>query len=215
MFKDRLEAAKLLSKKIKETLGDMKDVIVLAIPRGGIIVGAEVARFFGWDLDITIPRKLGAPGNPELAIGAIGEHGGLVINDRAYKLLGIDKDYLDKIIEKEKKEIERRSSLYRTKRFDYKGKNLIIVDDGIATGSTVIASIRGLRTSEPKSIVVAVPVLPYETIDLIKKEADILIYLMAPKEFWAVGQFYADFGEVKDEEVVRILKEFSKDIKDS
>ncbi|AEE14848.1 phosphoribosyltransferase [Thermodesulfobium narugense DSM 14796] len=214
MFKDRLEAAQLLSKKIKDTLPDITDVIVLAIPRGGIVIGAQVAKFFGWDLDITIPRKLGAPGNPELAIGAIGEHGGLVINERAYKLLGIEKDYLDKVIEREKREIERRSNLYRTKRFDYKGKNLIIVDDGIATGSTVIASIRGLRTFEPKSIIVAVPVLPYETIDLIKKEADILIYLMAPKEFWAVGQFYADFGEVKDEEVIKILKEFSKDIKE-
>ncbi|AWB10547.1 putative phosphoribosyl transferase [Thermodesulfobium acidiphilum] len=214
MFKDRLEAAKLLSEKIKETLPNITDVIVLAIPRGGIVIGAQVAKFFGWDLDITIPRKLGAPGNPELAIGAIGEHNGLVINERAYKLLGIEKDYLDKVIERERKEIERRSNLYRTKKFDYKDKNLIIVDDGIATGSTVIASIRGLRIFKPRSIIVAVPVLPYETIDLIKKEADILIYLIAPKEFWAVGQFYADFGEVKDEEVIRILKEFSEDIKE-
>lgn len=185
-----------------------KDAIVLAIPRGGVVVGAIVARALGVPLDIIIPRKIGAPGNPELAIGAMTEDGTTILDERLVQQLQVSKHYINEESKKQQLEITRRLKLYRgdAPYPDLKNREVIIVDDGIATGSTMKAALSSLRRRGAKKIIIAVPVGPESTIKELKDEADNVVCLFTPEPFYAIGQFYTKFDQTSDEEVKRLLK---------
>ncbi|MEM2934194.1 MAG: phosphoribosyltransferase family protein [Methanocellales archaeon] len=206
-FKNREDAGK----KLAAELSSLKTLnpVVLAIPRGGVVVGSVVAKALSAKLDVVVPRKLGAPYNPELAIGAVMHDGTYYLNNDIVAVLNVSENYIKKEIEAQRLETERRLQLYRKSRdYDLRDKNIVLVDDGIATGATVLAVINWLKNQQPKKIVVAVPVLPAETLELLKKEVDEVIYILAPYEFEAVGEFYEDFSQVEDEEVIKIMKQY-------
>jgi len=211
IFKNRVEAGQ----KLAETLGkfkDGKDTIILALPRGGVVIGYEVARKLNLPLDIVVPRKIGAPGNPEFAIGAITETGEGIFEEMAIGAYGITESYLRNEIKKEKAEAERRLKLYRGTRspLDLKNKTVILVDDGLATGLTMRAAIKTVKKYGAAKIVAAIPVTSPEAAELVKKEVDEIIYLEAPAFFGAVGSFYEEFGQTTDDEVVNLLKQSEK-----
>lgn len=191
---------------LKGTVG--KNAIVLAIPRGGVVVGAIVAKALGVPLDIIIPRKIGAPGNPELAIGAMTEDGTTILDERLVQQLQVSNRYITEESKRQQLEIQRRLKLYRGDAPYPKLKNreVIIVDDGIATGSTMKAALSSLRRRGAKKIIIAVPVGPEFTVEELKKEADSVICLFTPEPFYAIGQFYTRFDQTSDEEVKRLLK---------
>lgn len=192
------------------------DTIVFAIPRGGVVVAYEVASKLNVPLDLIVPRKIGAPSQPELAIGAVAQDGTTVLNNRLVQQLGISKDYIEKESRKQIREIERRLKKYRGDLKQYpnvKNMNVILIDDGIATGATVKAAILSLRKQEPKSIIIAIPVAPPDTIDSLKEEADKVICLETPETFYAIGQFYQDFDQTTDDEVVNLLRKRNKQLK--
>lgn len=205
MFENRSQAGKLLSKK----LGSYKkqEAVVLGLPRGGVVVAAEIAKALHLPLDIVVTRKVGAPENPELAIGAITEDGNGFFDQAFIESYQVDPDFLQQEIEKEKEEAHRRQLLYRAGRpsLNLKNKIVILVDDGVATGFTLKAAIASIRIKKPKKIVVAVPVGPKETICEIKQEADDLVVLENPEIFRAVGEFYQNFDQVSDDEVMALL----------
>lgn len=207
IFKDRIEAGQKLAKALKK-YKRQKDTIILALPRGGVVTGFEVARALDLPLDLVVPRKIGAPGNPEFAIGAITEEGEGIFNEEVIRDYRISKEYINRIVEEEKKEAQRRLKAYRGDRppLDLKDKTIIIVDDGIATGLTMRAAIKSCKKKDPKKIVVAVPCGAKDSIDQIKKEADEVICLHAPIFFGAVGAFYREFPQTTDEEVIEIIK---------
>src|SRR3989344_2605378 len=204
IFKDRTEAGK----KLAEVLGEFKNTnaVVLALPRGGVAVGAEVAHTLNLPLDIIVTRKIGAPGNSEYAIGAIDIEGNGVFNES--ETANVDKKWLENEIAKEKKEAERRWKEYRGTRgpLDLANKTAIIVDDGIATGMTMKAAVRYVKKLGAQKIVVAVPVASTDSIQELKKEAEVRT-LETPALFFAVGQFYKDFPQVEDTQVKSILRE--------
>jgi predicted phosphoribosyltransferase len=206
LFRDRVEAGKRLASALIDFAG--KDAIVLAIPRGGVVVGFEVARVLDVPLDVIIPRKIGAPDNPELAIGAMTEDGTTILDESLVKYLRVPGDYIKEESEKQKLEIERRLKLYRgdVAYPSLKNRNVIIVDDGIATGSTMKAALASVRKRGAKTIVVAIPVGPPSTIRELKKEADHVVCLYTPESFYAIGQFYEDFAQTTDEEVISLLR---------
>jgi predicted phosphoribosyltransferase len=205
-FADRVEAGRSRASALLYLKG--KDAIVLAIPRGGIVVGFEVANALGIPLDIIIPRKIGAPDNPELAIGAMTEDGTIILNQRLIKYLQVSEDYIKRESEKQRLEIERRLKLYRGEAPypNLKSRDVIIVDDGIATGSTMKAALASVRKRGAKTVVIAVPVGPPSMIRELKRQADRVVCLHAPEYFEAIGQFYEDFTQTADEEEVRLLK---------
>jgi len=167
-------------------------------------------------LDLIIPRKIGAPSQPELAIGAVAQDGTIVLNNRLVQQLGISKDYIEKESRKQIQEIERRLKKYRSNLKQYpnvKNKNVILIDDGIATGATVKAAILSLRKQKPKSIIIAIPVAPPDTIDSLKEQADKVICLETPDIFYAIGQFYQDFAQTTDDEVINLLRKSNKQVK--
>lgn len=205
-FGDRVEAGRRLAEAL-EDLPD-EDVIVLGIPRGGVPAAAEVARARGWPLDVVIPRKVGAPGNPELGLGAIAP--GVRVLDRVMiERLGVGEEYLEREIQAQEEEIRRRAEAYRRGRepADARGRIAVIVDDGVATGGTAAASLRWAREEGAAQTVLAVPVAAPESLRMLEKEADRIVCLLAPERFYAVGQWYADFGQTSDEEVVALLEE--------
>ncbi|MFA5413098.1 MAG: phosphoribosyltransferase [Patescibacteria group bacterium] len=207
IFKNRVDAGQ----KLAETLGkfkDAKDTIILALPRGGVVVGYEVAKKLNLPLDIVVPRKIGAPGNPEFAIGAVGETGEGIFEEMVIGAYGITESYLQNEIKKEKAEAERRLKLYRGARppLDLKNKTVILVDDGLATGLTMRAAIKTAKKFGAKKIIVSIPVTSPEAAELVKKEVDEIIYLEAPAFFGAVGSFYEEFGQTTDDEVIDLLK---------
>ncbi|OGD53726.1 hypothetical protein A3J78_00700 [Candidatus Beckwithbacteria bacterium RBG_13_35_6] len=215
MFKTRIEAGRLLGKKLIDELtnsqiANFKDsVVVLGIPRGGVVVASQVARVLGCSLDVIVVKKLGAPYQSELAVGAVGEtNGSQYLDDRLVKDLQIGKQYLDEEITRKKAEIKRREQLYRQGKppLDLKDKLVIIVDDGAATGATIIAACREAWNNLPKKVIIGLPVIAKDTLEKLEEEADEVIYLDAPWDFYAVGQFYEDFPQVEDKEVVEILK---------
>ena len=212
LFKDRKEAGQKLAKILEdlsaETLSNNdSSAIVLALPRGGVVVGAGISKALKLRLDIVVTRKIGAPENEEYAIGAIDVDGGGVWNE--LEIENVDKEWLKMQTEKEMGEARRRQSLYRGERgpLDLKNKTVILVDDGIATGLTMKASIGYVKKLGAKKIVVASPVASKETADEIKREVNEVRILKTPPFFFAVGQFYEDFPQVEDEEVGGIMKE--------
>ena len=205
-FRNRIEAGNLLAERLAENR--YSSMIVLGIPRGGVILGDIVAKKLGADFDIVIPRKLGAPENEELAIGAVMEDGTAYINTYIVNALRIPENYIQNERLRQVSEIRRRSTAYRKHDLSYNitGKNAIIVDDGIATGATVIASARWARKHHPSTLTIAVPVAPSQTVDVLEQECDSVIVLHMPHDFGSVGQFYEEFGPVSDEQVTQIMR---------
>ncbi len=211
VFKDRVEAGRLLGSALKGFGGD--NTVVLGIPRGGLVVAKEAAGILKASLDIVLSRKIGAPRNPELAIGAIGETGKAIIDDVLASSTGADADYIKKESEHQASEIRRRAKIFRDAlpKSDLKGKTVIITDDGLATGATMQVSLSSIRGEEPARLIAAVPVASGEAVEKIVPYCDEAIVLEVPDFFGAVGQFYDRFEQTTDEEVVEILKkEFAR-----
>jgi putative phosphoribosyl transferase len=209
VYEDRTDAGKKLAARLEEYRGP--ETIVLAIPRGGVVLGYEVAQALGAPLDVIVPRKIGAPGQPELAVGAIGDDQ-VVLDQSIIGYLGVSKTYLGEEIERQKKEIERRMCLYRgDKPFpDLTGKTVLLVDDGMATGSTTLAAARALRAKHPGRLILAVPVAPPESVAKLRPEVDEIIVLETPDPFYAVGAWYTIFDQTTDDEVIELLNRASR-----
>jgi putative phosphoribosyl transferase len=204
LLKNRTDAGKKLAIALK---GISKKAIVLAVPRGGVVVGYEVAKELGVPLDIFITKKIGAPNNPELAIGAVAEDGTLLLDESLVEMLGVTQAYIEEEVERQKTEIKRRLKSYRGNVANpvVAGREVVLIDDGVATGSTLKAALRSLRKQGAKPLVVAVPVGPLDTVNSLKYEADQVVCLFTPEPFYAIGQFYEDFDQTSDEEVKELL----------
>lgn len=207
MFHDRSHAGRLLAQAL-EDMADSDNLLVLGLPRGGVPVAFEVARKLGASLDVCLVRKLGLPGWEELAMGAIASGGIRVLNPDVTETYGIEADVLEAVTAREKRELERRERRYRPGRpsLDVRGRTVVLVDDGLATGSTMKAAIAALRAQKPARIVVAVPVGPRETLIEIRQKADKVVCLATPQEFEGVGQFYDRFDQITDEQVLDLLE---------
>jgi putative phosphoribosyl transferase len=207
MFANRVDAGRRLAAKLAR-YANRDDVVVLGIPRGGVPVAFEVARAIHAPLDILLARKLGVPGERELAMGAIASGGARIINRRLIAELGVTEEQVAETIAEQEAELQRREELYRGVRPDIAimGKTIILVDDGIATGSSMLAAIEALRTLHPEKIVVAVPVAPTHADADFGSVADEFICLDQPEEFYGIGQFYKDFSQVDDLEVRALLE---------
>lgn len=206
-FPNRSVAGRRLAERLR-TYAGRKDVIVLALPRGGVPVGYEVARALGVELDVLIVRKLGVPQQPELAMGAIASGGGRYLNHEVLRLAHVSHDALQSVLDSETIELQRRERLYRGPRSppQITGRVVIVVDDGMATGASMRAAVMALRSQRPSHIVVAVPVAPYDAGERLEGAADEFVCLLSPHEFYAVGQFYADFDQTSDAQVRALLK---------
>lgn len=206
-FRDRIEAGQLLGRELAKRLGVTDDAIVLALPRGGVPVGAEVAKALGAPLDVFIVRKLGVPGHEELAMGAIASGGVRVLNRDVIDYARITQQQIDAVAAREERELSRREAEYRGNRppLDVRGRTVIIVDDGLATGSTMRAAVQALRAMEPKRVVVAVPVGAEQTCEEFRSIVDEMVCLRTPEPFEAVGLWYDDFTQTTDEEVHALL----------
>jgi predicted phosphoribosyltransferase/dienelactone hydrolase len=209
-FHDRTDAAHRLAGRLRDWT--LVDPLVLAIPRGGVVTGAVLAHDLGAELDVILSRKIRAPGRPELAIGAIAEDGQVHLNDYADRLLDVQDGYLKQECRQQHDEILRRQKLFRGARPRAKvaGRSVIVTDDGIATGSTMVAALHALRAEQPHELIVAVPVAAPDRLRELRRLCDDVICLFAPEDFTAVGQFYDDFRQVDDEEVIRLLSEDGK-----
>lgn len=206
-FKDRMEAAKLLSEKLSHYKNE--NPIVLAIPRGAVPMAAEVAKALHASFDIVLIKKIGSLHNPELAIGAISEDGHSHFNDELVKILGLNSSTLSNLAKDKEAELKQQIKLFRgsKKPLEISGRIVIIVDDGIATGATLISAIEFLSKKNPKKIVVASPVGAKDTIRKLEKFVDDVVVLLAPVDFIAVGLWYETFGQVSDQEVLAVLKD--------
>jgi len=206
-FADRAEAGRRLAERLLPLAGQRP--VVVALPRGGVPVAREVALALDAPLDILAVRKLGAPHNPEYGIGAVAEDGTRVIDPEAVAVLGIDGGVLESIVAREVAELRRRVALYREDRppLDLAGRTAVVVDDGVATGVTDAAALRALRHRHPRRLVLAVPVCAPDSAARLQDEADDVVCLHAPHAFYGVGQWYEDFSQVGDEEVVSVLEE--------
>lgn len=205
VFKDRIDAGQQLAQKLTSYSGN-KEVLLYALPRGGVVVGAEVAKALGLPLDVIVTRKIGAPENEEYAIGAMAETGEVIWNEA--ERFAHDQKVLQKIIDKEKKEATRRIASYRNDRPlpEMKGKTIIIIDDGVATGLTIRAAIAAARHQHAAKIILAVPHGAAETLVELRREADEVVALEEPEMYGAVGQYYEIFPQTSDQEVVELLK---------
>ncbi|SOB80900.1 phosphoribosyltransferase family protein [Streptomyces sp. 1331.2] len=206
-FADRTDAGRRLAARLGHLSGP--DTVVVALPRGGVPVAAEVAAALGAPLDICVIRKLGVPYQPELGMGAIGEGGVRVLNEQVIRLASVTDDQLAEVERRERVELERRARRYRGDRpsTDVRGRVVVVVDDGIATGSTARAACRIVRERGAARVVLAVPVAPRDWIDRLDEVADELVCVSTPSPFFAIGEFYADFSQTEDEEVLRLLAE--------
>ena len=206
MFKNREDAALQLAKRLKARR--LRNPLVLAIPRGGVVVGAVLARELDAGLDVILARKLRAPHHPELAIGAVSEDGDMYLNALATQVPGVTEDYLGRERDHQLAEIGRRRRLFREVRPEahVSGRSVILTDDGIATGSTMLAALRVLNTRTPHEIIIAIPVAPPEMIEQLSGQCQHLECLLAPTDFGAVGRFYRDFEQVSDAEVLGLLR---------
>lgn len=212
-FRDRADAGRLLARQ----LGDYArraDVIVLALPRGGVPVGYEVARALGVPLDVLIVRKLGVPQDPEMAMGAIASGGALYLDEQTIRMAGVSQSEVVTVLNDERRELARREALYRGHGppLNIEGRTVIIVDDGVATGSSVRVAIAALRSGKPARIVVAVPVAPESTARQLTALADEFVCLHRARHFGGVGQFYQEFEQTNDAEVRALLARPSQDM---
>jgi predicted phosphoribosyltransferase len=207
LFADRKEAGERLAQALMRYKGD--DVVVLAVPRGGVPVALAVAKALNAPLDIVLVRKIGAPSQPELAVAAVvdGEHAQTVRNPEVLAALGVSEDYMKRETERQLAEIERRRRVYLGDRARprIEGKTAIIVDDGIATGATIQAALLGVRLNRPKRLVLAAPVAPPDTLERLRGMADDVVCLETPEMFLAIGQFYRNFDQLADDEVTALL----------
>ena len=211
-FRDREEAARQLAEALgahraRPTEARERRPLILAIPRGAVPMGAIIADALGGELDVVLVHKLGAPDNPELAVGAVDETGELYLNEEA-SLLGISDQYLEQERQAQLQLLQRRRSLYTAAHppIDPTGRFAIVVDDGLATGASMMAALRAVRARRPARLIAATAVAPAQTLELIKELADEVVCLEVPEFFYAVGQFFIEFEQVTDDEVVEILK---------
>jgi predicted phosphoribosyltransferase len=205
-FHDRVDAGRRLAGELSE-YARRPDLLVLALPRGGVPVGYEVARELGAPLDVFLVRKLGVPGQEELAMGAIATGGVRVLNDRVIEMLHVPDRVIDAVAEKERRELERRAAQYRGDRPEpeVRGRTVILVDDGLATGSTMRAAAEALKHEGAERLVVAVPVAPPETCEAFRSEVDEIVCAVTPEPFYGVGMWDEDFSQTTDEEVRALL----------
>lgn len=210
MFRNRCDAGRQLARRLEEYRG-YSGALVLALPRGGVVTAFEIARFLNMPFDVLIVRKIGFPGQPELAIGAVSETGAVVLNRDIVSMCNIPEDYIRAEVSRQEEEINRRIELYREGRriSGLEGKTIILVDDGVATGATMKAAIVTLQKEKIEKLVVAVPVAQSETAEELKRMADEFVCLTIPAYFMSVGGFYDDFSQVTDEEVVDILQKIA------
>jgi putative phosphoribosyl transferase len=208
-LQNRRDAGQKLASLLKKYRAEHP--MVLGIPRGGVIVAAEVAKAFQVPLDILIVRKIGAPHNEEVAIGAVMPDGMAVLDTDIIEKLSIPDHYINRVIEEQTVEIKRRQHMYQGDKPmpSFERRTVILVDDGIATGYTIEAAIEGLRGHKPKAIILAAPVAPIDVVHRLRKKADEVIYLDTPDPFYAVGQFYQDFSKTSDEEVIQVLQDMA------
>lgn len=207
LFKDRAEAGKQLGEALKKI--SLTGPLVVGLPRAGMVVAAAAAQILHTSISIIIPRKIGAPGNPELAIGALaGDE--VILDQELIERLSVSKAYLQGEIAEEKREASRREALYRKGRApeNWNGKSVFVIDDGIATGATMRASLRYLKAQGVKRCIAAVPVAPAETVAQFKREGEEILSLYSPEDFFAVGQFYESFPQVEDREVIELLDRY-------
>ena len=205
MFADRTDAGRQLADRLAES--DVEADVVLAIPRGGLPVGRPVADRLGVPLDVVVAQKLGAPGNPELAVGAVAGDGSVYLDDDMVTRLGVDEDHIEREREREAESAREKVAEYRggDPVPDLAGKRVVVVDDGLATGSTAIACLRQVRAADAERVVLAVPVGAPESLDRVAREADEVVCLQSPANFGAVGRYYRDFAQVSDAEAMAYL----------
>jgi putative phosphoribosyl transferase len=221
IFQDRIDASKRLAKKLlwlkQDQLKEERDrrqqsIVILSIPRGGVIIGDVIATELDAKLDIIVSRKIGAPDNPELAIGAVMPDGSYFLNQRLVNMLKVPQEYIQIQAHEQIKEIDRRLMAYRgSKEYDneFERKAVVLVDDGIATGATMTASAKWIKNKQQcKRLVIAVPVAPAEVLDDLNQVADEVIVLYTPEPFIAIGRFYEDFAQVSDNEVKEIMRKY-------
>ncbi len=208
MIKNRIEAGKQLAEKLFKLLRD-EECIVLAIPRGGVVVGNEIEKKLGYNLDVVVSKKITPPSSPEYAIGAITFDGTTYVGPY-WKQFSNEPNFENET-EKKKIEVKKRLNEYRgSEKYQIKGKTVILVDDGVATGATVFVLLKWLSKLECKRIILAIPVIPSQTFEQMSSLVDNLIAIMIPQEFSAVGQFYREFDQVSDKEVLKILKNYKQ-----
>jgi predicted phosphoribosyltransferase len=217
MFQDRRDAGRRLADLVKAR--SFENAVVLALPRGGVPVAAEIARAIAAPLDVVMVRKLGTPGQPELAMGAVarsGEATDIVLNDDVVRLLDISQREIDAVKESELAEIEAREKRYLAgrRRAGIAGRTAIVVDDGVATGATTCTALRAVRRARPKLLILAVPVAPPEAMERLRAEADEVIALDQPYGMGAIGLYYRDFRQTSDDEVTALLDELAEDVGD-
>jgi putative phosphoribosyl transferase len=211
LFKNRTEAALLLAEKLQwlKEEGQEDSLLVLAIPRGGVMTGDIIATSLGVNLDVVVAKKIGHPSNPEFAIGAVMHDGSFISNEAVVSLSDVPHQYLTDSISILTKEIERRLMKFRgSKVYELSGKVVVLADDGVATGMTMFAAIKWLKTQQLRGLIVAIPVGPRDTIQTLKETVDEVIVLHSPAIFGAVGAFYEDFSQVSDDEVVEIMQKY-------
>lgn len=206
-FRNREEAGRLLVERLTQYRDD-PTAVILALPRGGVAVGYRLSLALHLPLDVFIARKLGAPDNPEYALGAVGETGTIYLNPDAIAAYHLSGEEIEELARAQQREIARRQDLYRQGRQlpTLSDRTVILVDDGIATGSTFLASAKSIRALRPRRLIGAIPVGPMDTIRETRKQVDELVVLVTPDPFWAVGNHYADFAQVGDHDVVEYLK---------
>lgn len=206
-FKDRKTAGQLLAQKLQK-YASVSDLLILGLPRGGVVVAYEVAMALRAPLDVFLVRKLGVPYQPELAMGAIAEGGVLLVNEEVVNYLSISKDTIDEVVNVELEELHRREKMYRNNGSSPQiaGHQIIVVDDGLATGATMKAAVKAIKSRNPKKIIVAIPVGAPQTCREIQQEVDELVCLMSPEPFSAVGNWFDNFDQTTDQEVRELLE---------
>ncbi len=206
-FADRTEAGELLAEKLAG-YRDREDVVVVGLPRGGVVTAHAIASRLNFPLDLVVPRKVGHPAQPEFALGAVTEEGAVLLNEDLMRQTGVTEEQLLPVIAAEREEAARRIQVYRAgrPRYPLAGRTVLLVDDGIATGSTMKAAIVAVRAEDPREVVIAVPVLPADTLVEMERLADRVIFLATPSPFQAIGLHYTEFGQTGDAEVIELLK---------